>query len=84
MVSDEGPSILRLSICCGVTWAASVVGVVIAVVTRDWLIAAWALNAAVCAAGWFMAARRWAAWRSLALSTLSATAILLRREEDGE
>jgi hypothetical protein len=64
---DEGPSFARMSIVCGVTWAAAVVGVVLAIVRDDWLIAAWAANASTCAAGWYMAARRWSAWRSLAL-----------------
>ena len=61
----------KIVICCVLTWINSVVGCVIGIVTRDWGTALWAFNAAFCAAGWWVAAKHWAAWSMLAQQALA-------------
>jgi hypothetical protein len=48
------------------TWLNTAVGVVFAILHHEWAVVIWAGNAAVCAAGWMVALRQWAAWQSLA------------------
>lgn len=81
-MSDGGPSFRRLRWAVGFTWAASSVSAAIAVWRGDWFGLVPALNAAVAAAGWYVAALRWAEWRSLALQTLAAAGFLLDRRDD--
>lgn len=54
------------------TWATSVVGVVVSVWLGDWAAVAYALNAAVCAAGWLMQTRRAEYWETYAVSISAA------------
>ena len=48
------------------TWVTCVVGVVLTAATGNWLAALYAVNAAICAAGWWLSAARWAEWRAVA------------------
>jgi len=83
-VRSSPPSLRRVVICCVVTWSANVVGVVLAIVTREWLIAVYALNAAIAAAGWLLATREWAAWKELAYGTLAAARFLYGGDDTSE
>lgn len=51
---------------CLFTWLSAVVGVVLMLWAGNWVAALYAVNAAVCAAGWWLSASRWAEWRAAA------------------
>lgn len=53
------------------TWLTAVVGVVLSVTAGNWVAAGYAVNSAVCAAGWWQAASRWAEWRATAEAYIS-------------
>jgi hypothetical protein len=72
----------RVLICCAIAWTVDVIGVGLAIVERDWIVAGYALSAAIAAAGWTLAVRQWSAWRELAEATLAASAFLLQRRDD--
>jgi hypothetical protein len=71
------PRIRRIAVAVAVTWAGAVVGVVAGIWAGDWRAIVWALNSAICAAGWWIAVRQWLLWRSLAFDTLGAAGTLL-------
>lgn len=77
---DQPPPRLRAIVaCCVVTWLWSCIGVATAIWQHDWLVLAWAANAAIVAAGWLMAARQWSWWRAMALEGAQAVQHLLRQ-----
>lgn len=47
------------------TWLSSVVGVVLLLFAGNWPAALYAVNASICAAGWFLSSARWAELRAL-------------------
>lgn len=55
----------------GVTWAVAVVGTTLAVVEGNWSLALMSLVAAVNAAGWWVATRRWVEWSAIAVGLLA-------------
>lgn len=65
---DRPPNPRRVITWCILTWVSSTVGVVTSAVSGNWPAALFALNAAILAAGWWLACSRWAAWQALALS----------------
>lgn len=80
---DHGPPSLRTArLWVGVTWAAAVLGVVLAIIRSDWVVAAYAMTTATGAAGWWLAVDRWRAWRDLTLGTLVLLEHATRREDD--
>lgn len=62
----------KVIICCVATWVNSVAGCAIGIATRQWEVAAWAFNAAFCAAGWWVSTKHWAAWKQVAHEAVEA------------
>lgn len=62
----DPPSLRRALVSCAVAWASTVVGVVLAVLTQQWLVAVYALLCAVAGMGWLLAVRQWILWRAIA------------------
>lgn len=60
------PNVRGIVWACVVMWLTSAAGVVLSVWRGDWIAAVYAVSAAVCAAGWWQAAERWATWRAAA------------------
>lgn len=65
--------------CCIAAWLASCLGVVLAIITTDWLVAIYALLCALSAAGWIIAMHQWEEWREIARGLMSEA----ERREDG-
>lgn len=81
---DQPPPRLRVvAIAVAVTWASAVVGVATGLWLGDWRVAVYAFAAAANAAGWWMAVRRWALWRTLAYGTLLVLDEVRRGHPDG-
>ncbi len=76
------PELRRAWICCAVSWLATCVGLVIAIVREDWLVGVYAGIAAVSGAGWLLAVRQWMLWRDLAEQTLAAASWLMRGDDE--
>jgi hypothetical protein len=75
------PNMRALTIACAVTWLSAVVGVVVGLTTRNWGMAIYAINAALCAAGWLIAAIRWAQYQ---LAAAQMAAVLEAMRADGQ
>lgn len=59
-------SLKAATLAVGLTWVAAVVAATLAVATHNWGQAVMAFVAALNAAGWWMATRRWVFWAALA------------------
>lgn len=65
-MKQRWPNMKWLVVACLVTWLNSVVGVALAIYTSNWAILPWAFNAAIAAAGWFIAVMRWTTYQQAA------------------
>lgn len=54
-------------VCCVLTWASACVAAAAAIDLGDPLLAVIACNAALCAAGWWVAVVQWTRWRAEAI-----------------
>jgi len=67
-IADVGPNVRGVVWWVLGTWLSCVFGVVLFVYAGNWAAAAYAVNSAICAAGWYLAASQWAAWKHEALT----------------
>ena len=80
--TSPGPRLRTAATWCVVSWLALCVGAVLAALTHDWLVLAYALNGAICAAGWVLATMQWGRWRVVALQGM-ALLEQIRQDPDG-
>jgi hypothetical protein len=72
MTPARAPAARRVLVWCVLTWVSSTVGVVVSVWAGNWAAVLYATNAAVLAAGWYLACWRWAEWQAVAWQALRA------------
>lgn len=84
MSGRHPPGMGRLLVLGCITWGTSIATVVFAVARRDWWAFPVAVTASINAAGWWIAVRQWAFWRTLAWDTLAAAGAVLRHSDPPE